>query len=314
MSSLARCVHRSFRRVEACAEWSIGAAGPVFVALCAALVALGAWTFFVGVLPGVAPLPHALTRLLRTRSSLHILLGLPGVVLAEPLALLRCLGASTACAYIITSIAVHYLHAIREVPGSVLTGLSEARHERRLGPGSDAWWLRKRRDAARASAAFSPAASASAAQPLLHAEQHRLDDAIEGDDLWPTSKMCMKCPPVMLWQALAALPPQLRAIELDVRRTLRSASSAPSSLAASSPASSARLQQQQQQHDLPEQVRGDTADEIREALGEEAYKLVPPPKPERAHHCRTCGTCALKYVSCADLEQAEKLGGGGGGA
>lgn len=45
MRTLAQVVHRSFRRVEHCADWMTGAAGPLFVGLCIVLVSIGMWTF-----------------------------------------------------------------------------------------------------------------------------------------------------------------------------------------------------------------------------------------------------------------------------
>lgn len=42
---LAGFVNRSFRRVEKCADWLMGSAGPAFITLCIVLVSIGAWTF-----------------------------------------------------------------------------------------------------------------------------------------------------------------------------------------------------------------------------------------------------------------------------
>ncbi|KAN0064581.1 hypothetical protein ACQY0O_002209 [Thecaphora frezii] len=120
-----------------------------------------------------------------------------------------------------------------------------------------------------------PAAAASA----LDSEDDADHDADDEDDTFPIARMCHKCPKVMLSKALAVLPPELRKIEKQIR--------------AKAPEAGASVLGQGF-------AAGEEDDEgeaeIRGWLGDgEAEKLVPPPKPERAHHCRTCKTCILKY-------------------
>lgn len=45
----------------------------------------------------------------------------------------------------------------------------------------------------------------------------KLDEISTSDDHFPLAKMCLKCPNVPLFKALAHLPPELRAIERDTR-------------------------------------------------------------------------------------------------
>ncbi|CEH12884.1 vacuole protein [Ceraceosorus bombacis] len=192
MRSVARLVHRAFRRVESCAEWLTGAAGPLFVAICTVLVSIGAWTFFTTSFSSViAPLPRPIHELLHTRNPIHFALGLGPAILQAPLDALRYLSASTACAYIMSSIVIHYILAVRVPPGSVTRGLGPGIPERRVGPGSTLWWLERRRRAARASRG---GASAAGVDPvsghevrddgLLYADDEQVDAAAEGEDLW----------------------------------------------------------------------------------------------------------------------------------
>ncbi|PWN45842.1 zf-DHHC-domain-containing protein [Ceraceosorus guamensis] len=309
MRSVARLVHRAFRRVESCAEWLTGAAGPLFVAICTVLVSIGAWTFFTTSFSSViAPLPRPIHELLHTRNPIHFSLGLGPAILQAPLDTLRYLSALTACAYIMSSIVIHYILAVRVPPGSVTRGLGPGIPERRVGPGSTFWWLERRRRAARASRG---GASAAGADPvsghevrddgLLYADDEQVDAAAEGEDLWAHVRMCHKCPKVPLYLALCALPPELRAVERERR----------AGAAGSQGGRRARRMDRDAaaQSQLPLAARGESEDDVRAWLGGEADKLVPPPKPERAHHCRICNTCSLKFDHhCPWLNQCVGLG------
>lgn len=111
----------------------------------------------------------------------------------------------------------------------------------------------------------------------------------DDEDVFPLAGMCRKCTAIPLVRALAVLPPELRKVEKQLR-------TAPPSQTFTSKLA-------------PEDVDEGEA-EVRAWLGDAAAeKLVAPPKPERAHHCRTCKTCTLKFDHhCPWLNQCVGLG------
>lgn len=129
----------------------------------------------------------------------------------------------------------------------------------------------------------------------------------------PLARMCHKCPPVPLTRALLALPPSLRRAEKELRRPRHRRPASPSSSSPSHSPSPARANgsgnlyrdcetmrsnQQGGEDSDSDDSEGATESAMTDFLGnEEATKLVPPPKPERTHHCSVCKTCVLKFVS-----------------
>lgn len=299
----------------------------------------------------LAPLPPSLRALLETRSPVHIVLGLWSTFAAQPWLMLRWLSTLTVCMFIVYSIGYHYYMAVREPPGSVLEGMSDALGERRNGPGSEVWWARYRGRAARESILAMRQQQSKirgerfGAIRLLFGNNTMVSDGevqrtTEGDDLWVQVRMCQKCPRVPLWKALACLPPELRAIERRIRSKRSSSASSstkegnggespalngafhsPVSLGSSSSASSgsngyvaASSNGQgeyvvEEPEFLDEAARGESSEDVRNWLGAEADKLVPPPKPERTHHCSICDTCVLKFDHhCPWLNQCVGMG------
>lgn len=266
-------------------------------------------------------IPSPLMRLWSTHSHAHVVLGMPGALWASiceaPLTCLRAAAISVGCFFIAWNVMWQYTMAVVESPGTVLGGLSDANCERRKGPGSGIWWRMAYERAAVASATSRvntrgaaqdkkpPAIPASTSEsslnvnsilPVVSPPQTPLDEGfgpVLGDtvhkapaaaggahDAEATYRFCKKCDLVPLATALATLPPELRRIEKQNR------------LRHQRPADDASAAQPVVADDDDE---GEP--EIRAWLGEEeAQRLVPPPKPERTHHCKVCRTCVLKYV------------------
>lgn len=124
---------------------------------------------------------------------------------------------------------------------------------------------------------------------IPHTVEEEADLDQEDQDLFPLAGMCRKCPTIPLVKALTVLPPELRKVEKQIRNN------APAQTFTSKLA--------------PEDIDEGEA-EVRGWLGAAAAeKLVAPPKPERAHHCRTCKTCTLKFDHhCPWLNQCVGLG------
>lgn len=153
------------------------------------------------------------------------------------------------------------------------------------------------------SATFLPGAGPTTAGSLL--------EDIDSDDLFPTAKTCHKCPKIPLFKALAALPPEMRAIE----RAIRSKNSWPPRSRNRSRQDGSSEEEDQsspntQNNHVFDSDQDESEDDIRAWLGEEeAWQMVAPPKPERAHHCSVCRTCILKYVRSSFSQQVLLRGG-----
>ncbi len=124
---------------------------------------------------------------------------------------------------------------------------------------------------------------------LQHHDESEDEHDEDDEDLFPLAGMCRKCPTIPLVKALSVLPPELRKIEKQIRTN--------------PPSKTFTVKLSQDDMDEGEA-------EIRAWLGAAAAeKLVAPPKPERAHHCRACKTCTLKFDHhCPWLNQCVGLG------
>lgn len=232
--------------------------------------------------------------------------GLPAAlwysVTEHPWASVRCLVVSSLCLYTAFMMGWTYWTVCTVSPGSASRGLA-GYQEQRTGPGSARWWARRRACVASAAA---PHAS-STALPTSHATPRSKGGALTDTNSEPpldavSFRFCKKCPEVTLVDALLRLPPALRQQEKENRRARlarsqhASASDAPSSSDSAPPALFV---------DAEEEGRA----EIAAWLGQDAANLVRPPKPERAHHCKVCKTCVLKYDHhCPWINQCVGLG------
>lgn len=127
------------------------------------------------------------------------------------------------------------------------------------------------------------------------------DEQMAEDDLWPRVKMCMKCKPIPLWQAMAILPPELREVERTNREKAK-ARDAQNDIPDETPTLRSRSSSPARQSSSTSDDHLDSSpmQALRESIltwlpESQAYTLVPPPKPERTHHCSICKTCIIKY-------------------
>ncbi|WFD44847.1 protein S-acyltransferase [Malassezia psittaci] len=211
-----------------------------------------------------------------------------------------------------------YYMACMEPPGSVSEGMTEKLNERRYGPGSGVWWQHKCRQVSNAmlesasdaedtslSDAMIPYAHKnvrhrSSSQSGLEAKGHQRDN----QPAQPRFRYCKKCPRVTMTEAILRLPPELRQVEKRNRRDHL-----------------LRLKQQEaHQTDVthlnsnlaPElfvEVDDESETDVRAWLGEDQNNFVFAPKPERAHHCKTCKMCVLKFDHhCPWINQCVGLG------
>jgi hypothetical protein len=228
------------------------------------------------------------------------------------------------CLYIIYSIAWYYHAACTIPPGGVSSFVSAAadlayaqasRQETdqddthtALHTGYlsdlDSYWASYADRARLASRWVSDAHDASIEGYLDHERNVRgkTEEDIEEEDLWPRVKMCLKCEKVPLWWALACLPEELR----DVEKQRRSRNGGLHEGVDQEP------EQQPSQDDRPPSTSSSSAPSARLPWDQPAVQplrqsiltwlpsstadtLVPPPKPERAHHCSVCKTCIIKF-------------------
>ncbi|WFD36456.1 protein S-acyltransferase [Malassezia cuniculi] len=192
------------------------------------------------------------------------------------------------CLLIVANMAFHYFMAVTVSPGTVEFGLSQP--ERRTGAGSAQWWRLSRERVARAT-------------------EHSSINLANKDESSPADsstsfRFCQKCNPLFMSSALATLPTELRAIERRNRMAALRPEADPSlyrNTCTSNYDETGRF---------PDQEADEGEAEVRAWLGEEeAMRIVPPPKPERAHHCKTCKACILKYDHhCPWINQCVGLG------
>lgn len=235
----------------------------------------------------------------------------------------RCVWLTVGCFYLATMMGWSYYMACTEPPGSPSHGMSEKLHERRIGSGSAMWWQQKCESITRATFGLpcrdEDERHANDSIPYAHSTCHRLTPrkAVPGPkntyqpnaDLSTSYRYCKKCPRVPLAEAIARLPPELRKVEKWNRRDhlLRVKQKAAEDGAASAQ-DVAELSSS-----LPPELFIDNDEEslsdISQWLGEDAQKIVLPPKPERAHHCKTCRMCVFKFDHhCPWINQCVGLG------
>lgn len=303
LTFLATLVNRSFRKVEKAADWLVGRAGPVFVAICILLVSIGAWTFFLCILPSVTPL----------------------VVPSFSLAFLSLATFTSYCIFVVYAVAWSYRYACLTPPGLV-SSFTLASCQLAQGDLTklEAIWQSYTQRAQVQSPWIRNDVHAEEIDQRIKGLQQRGKTAeeIEEEDWWPRVKMCIKCKPIELWKALAYLPPELREVE-RLRRaagatatdqatpveTLRSRSPA----AAAIPTSSSNNTHGCSSHRIDEDEESRLLAPLRDSIlkwlpPSQAYSLVPPPKPERTHHCSICKTCIVKFDHhCPWLNQAVGL-------
>lgn len=167
----------------------------------------------------------------------------------------------------------------------------------------DSHWTSYADRARLASRWVSDAHDASIEEYLDHERNVRgkTEEDIEEEDLWPRVRMCLKCEKVPLWWALACLPEELR--EVEKQRRSRNGES--------DEGIEQQSKQQPQQDDLPPSIPAASfrstlpwnqpaVQPLRHSIltwlpSSTADTLVPPPKPERTHHCSVCKTCIIKF-------------------
>lgn len=242
----------------------------------------------------------------------------------QPRATIRCAWIILSCLYIAYMMGWSYYMACMEPPGSALNGLSENLGERRKGPGSGIWWQQCRERVANATFESQTERSRETDSPLPFAHSSACLSSSSKTPSTPNAKgvpqndsdlnvgfrFCKKCPQVTLTEALLRLPPELRHVEKVNRRNhllkLKQQAAEKHGLSSESDINDMTS-------NLPPELWLENDDEgeaeVREWLGDDAQNLVLPPKPERAHHCKACKMCVLKYDHhCPWINQCVGLG------